>query len=146
VVTVEPCAAARPCFASSESGSGLVLSESRSPVGIPRVALAQTGSKFSWSACEWGAPLPEHARLPLRTQGTRNISSNAGEEQARRFRGALLSHMEARGSACFDADWYRARHKDLASASSEQAWKHFLNSGQFEARSHRWVGAMAVEA
>ena len=62
--------------------------------------------------------------------------------------------MKARSPQCFDHGFYRDTNWDLAKDLSkdqskpipdEQLWHHFIHSGQFEARPHRWEAQSLVE-
>ena len=49
--------------------------------------------------------------------------------------------MRAKGGKCFDFDYYVKLNPDLGvlGGGKEDLWRHFVYTGQFEARAHRFT-------
>jgi hypothetical protein len=76
-----------------------------------------------------------------------NISSNEYQDQSHKFKLPKVLEAKARGSACFDFQFYAEHEKnqDLRDAdtgkarlSDSELWNHFVHHGQFEARAYRF--------
>lgn len=78
----------------------------------------------------------------MQTDSSQSVSSNAGRTRVAnraKAKQALIDYMRVRGPICFDFGLYRQYNKDLRKLNNKQAWGHFVQRGQFEARFHRWV-------
>lgn len=78
---------------------------------------------------------PPNASLP------QLAASNEAAASPGRFRAPRVLEMRARGGKCFDFEYYVKENPDLKVLGSKQEdlWRHFVYTGQFEAREHRWA-------
>ncbi|KXZ52810.1 hypothetical protein GPECTOR_8g196 [Gonium pectorale] len=70
------------------------------------------------------------------------LLANAYGDDEFNFKASRILVAKARGSKCFDSEYYLSQNPDLALASSSAAWKHYTFFGQFERRSHRFTCPM----
>ncbi|GLC37809.1 hypothetical protein PLESTM_000650400 [Pleodorina starrii] len=79
-------------------------------------------------------------------QGPSNLSTVVSNKYASdefSYKAPRILVAKARGSSCFDADFYRRRNPDLTDISSEaSAWRHYTFYGQFERRPRRFTCPM----
>ena len=69
------------------------------------------------------------------------MSLNEFYTHADKIQAPLVKSLRARGPQCWDADFYLANNPDLGDhgIQLDQAWEHFVTSGQFEDRPERYV-------
>lgn len=71
-------------------------------------------------------------------RGQHKIADNEYNAKKTELRNMKVLNMRARGSACFDFDFYRAKNPDLPVWGHETMWEHFVTSGQHEGRVFRF--------
>ncbi|KAI3431515.1 hypothetical protein D9Q98_004565 [Chlorella vulgaris] len=75
-----------------------------------------------------------------------NLTANEYTLKRTMLRNMKILNMRARGSACFDFEFYKAHNPDLPVWGPETIWEHFVTSGQHEGRVFRFrCKAGAVE-
>ncbi len=69
------------------------------------------------------------------------VTSNEYLASPSKYKAAKVLLAQARGSKCFDVDYYTSRNADLVvlAGSREAAWQHYVYNGQFEARKVRFT-------
>ncbi|GIL98607.1 hypothetical protein Vretimale_3951 [Volvox reticuliferus] len=82
--------------------------------------------------------------LWLENETSRNVSlllSNKYASNEFSYKAPRILVAKARGSSCFDAEFYRQRNRDLMDMvnSDTTAWQHYTFYGQFERRPHRYA-------
>lgn len=74
------------------------------------------------------------------------ITGNVWKEDPSKLKRYKIGYMRYFGSACFDAAFYRDNNWDQkAVANDTQLWEHWVQSGQFEARPHRFTCELKAE-
>lgn len=66
------------------------------------------------------------------------VAENEYTAKKTELRNMKILNMRARGSACFDFDFYRSKNPDLPVWGHETMWEHFVTSGQHEGRVFRF--------
>lgn len=75
------------------------------------------------------------------------VSSNEYVTNQAKFKMPKILEAKARGSTCFDFDFYIQHNADLGVLKTHEAlWKHYIYFGQFEARPHHFTCAMDLSA
>ncbi|KIY94228.1 Fatty acyl-CoA reductase 1 [Monoraphidium neglectum] len=76
------------------------------------------------------------------------LAANEYAEDPARFKAPRVLEMRARGGRCFDFDYYVEENPDLKVLGSgkEDLWRHFVYTGQFEARMHSPLAERADQA
>ncbi|GLI58416.1 hypothetical protein VaNZ11_000118 [Volvox africanus] len=85
--------------------------------------------------------------LWLKNEPSRNVSlllSNKYADDELSHKAPRILVTKARGSSCFDVEFYRQRNGDLTGAVNPDtaAWQHYTFYGQFERRPHRFLCPM----
>ena len=82
----------------------------------------------------------EVSKPPQDAQGHSDIVSNLWKTNPLPLKAPRIAYMRARGSQCFDVEYYRSHNKDLTHISDAlQLWEHFVTLGEFEGRPFRFT-------
>lgn len=65
-------------------------------------------------------------------QGEHEVNSNAIQENLWHWRAEKVMSAAAKGPMCWDCEYYKQNSADLAQLDCLEAFKHFVNFGQFE--------------
>lgn len=71
-------------------------------------------------------------------QSTQEVLSNDFYEREWDHRAPKILAAAAKGYECFDCQFYKNRNGDLREHNCHDAFSHFINEGQFQARAHRY--------